>query len=126
MENLKSFEELNCWKEAVALRKDLKLFLDSLPKNEEYRLKDQVIRFLRSATNNIAEGYGRFNHQENIQFCRISRGSLYEVIDHLLIAEEEKYITKEELAKQREHTTKCITILNGYINYLKKAKEANK
>ncbi len=100
MDNLKSFEELNCWKGAVALRKDLKLFLDTLPKSEEYRLKDQVIRCLRSVTNNIAEGYGRFNHQENIQFCRISRGSLYEVIDHLLIAEEERYITNEELANK--------------------------
>lgn len=123
MENLKSFEELNCWKEAVALRRDLKTFIDSLPKSEEYRLKDQIIRCLRSITNNIAEGYGRFNYQENIQFCRISRGSLYEVIDHLLIAEEENYITKTELEKAREQITKCITILNGYINYLKKAKE---
>ncbi len=95
MENLKSFEELNCWKEAVALRRDLKTFIDSLPKSEEYRLKDQIIRCLRSITNNIAEGYGRFNYQENIQFCRISRGSLYEVIDHLLIAEEENYITED-------------------------------
>ena len=80
-------------------KKDLKPFIDSLPKSEEYRLKDQIVRCLRSVTNNIAEGYGRFNYQENIQFCRISRGSLYEVIDHLLIAEEENYITKAELAK---------------------------
>ena len=123
MENLKSFEELNCWKEAVALRKGLTPFISSLPKSEEYRLKDQIVRCLRSVTNNIAEGYGRFNYQENIQFCRISRGSLYEVIDHLLIAEEENYIKADELAKGKEQITKCITILNGYINYLKKAKE---
>lgn len=109
----------------MKLRKDLKIFIDSLPKSEEYRLKDQVIRCLRSVTNNIAEGYGRFNHQENIQFCRISRGSLYEVIDHLIIAEEENYITRNELAKQKEQITKCVTILNGYINYLKKAKATN-
>ena len=124
MENLKSFEELNCWKQAVILRKDLKLFIENLPKSEEYRLKDQIIRCLRSVTNNIAEGYGRFNHQENIQFCRISRGSLYEVMDHLIIAEEENYISKDEVAKQREQIIKCITILNGYINYLKKVKAA--
>ena len=60
MENLRSFEELNCWKEAVLLRQGLKIFLDGLPKSEEYKLKDQLIRCLRSVTNNIAEGYGRF------------------------------------------------------------------
>lgn len=61
MEQLKSFEELKCWQEAVLLRKSLKPFLDKLPKTEEYRLKDQMVRCSRSVTNNIAEGYGRYN-----------------------------------------------------------------
>ncbi|HQY11375.1 MAG TPA: four helix bundle protein [Ferruginibacter sp.] len=124
MDSLRSFEELNCWKEAVILRKELKPLIDGLPKNEEYRLKDQLVRCLRSVTNNIAEGYGRFNHQENIQFCRISRGSLHEITDHLIIAAEENYITPEELSIRKEQINKCLAILNGYINYLKKAKEA--
>lgn len=124
MEQLKSFEELNCWKESVLLRKELKQLIDTLPKQEEYRLKDQLIRCLWSVTNNIAEGYGRFNFQGNIQFCRISRGSLYETIDHLIIAEEENYISKIELTNRKEQINKCLAILNGYINYLKKVKDA--
>jgi len=126
MENLRSFEELNCWKEAVLLRKELSSIINNFPKHEDYRLKDQLIRCLRSVTNNIAEGYGRFNYQENIQFCRISRGSLYETIDHLIIAKEENYISADELTTRKEQINKCLTILNGYINYLKKAKEAGK
>jgi four helix bundle protein len=122
MEQLKTFEELNCRKEAVILRAELKPLLDKLPKIEEYKLKDQLIRCLRSVTNNIAEGYGRFNYQENIQFCRVSRGSLYEIIDHLIIASEENYISETNLAKLKEQVNKCLAILNGYINYLKKAK----
>lgn len=50
MDNLKSFEDLNCWKEAVLLRKDLKTLTDSLPKHEEYKLKDQLLKCLRSVT----------------------------------------------------------------------------
>jgi len=126
MDNIKSFEDLNCWKEAVLLRKDLKILINSFPKHEEYKLKDQMIRCLRSITNNIPEGYGRFNYQENIQFCRISRGSLYETIDHLIIAEEENYISENELTTRKEQINKCLAILNGYINYLKKAKDAGK
>ena len=126
MDTLKSFEDLNCWKEAVLLRNELKPIINNFPKHEEYKLKDQMIRCLRSVTNNIAEGYGRFNFQENIQFCRISRGSLYETIDHLIIAEEENYISADELANRKEQINKCLAILNGYINYLKKAKDAGK
>jgi four helix bundle protein len=44
------------------------------PKSEDYHLKAQVINSSRSITANIAEGFGRFHHQENIQFCRQSRG----------------------------------------------------
>lgn len=122
MDQLKSFEELNCWKEAVILRKELRPFINSLPKHEEYKLKDQILRSLRSVTNNIAEGYGRFNYQENIQFCRISRGSLYETLDHLIIAKEDHYISEEEFTTRKEQINKCLAILNGYINYLKRAK----
>ena len=48
-----------------------------------------------SVTNNISEGYGRFHYQENIQFLRQSRGSLYECIDHLYVSLDEKYISLE-------------------------------
>jgi len=51
-----------------------------------------MIRASRSVTANIAEGHGRYHFQENIQFCRQARGSLYELIDHLYVAIDEKYI----------------------------------
>jgi four helix bundle protein len=75
MEPLKSFEELNCWKEAVLLRNELMTLINALPKQEEYRLKDQMIRCLRSVTNNIAEGYGRFNTRKIFSFAE-SAGDL--------------------------------------------------
>lgn len=121
---MKGFEELECWKEARTLRIHLKPLINSLPKSEEYQLKSQLTRALRSATNNIAEGYGRFHYKENAQFCRQARGSLYEVIDHLIIAYEEDYLTKDDLLKAREMALKTITILNGYINYLVKVAES--
>ena len=82
-------------------------------------------RASRSTTNNIAEGYGRFHHQENIQFCRIARGSFYELLDQVSIAYEESYIDKDKLNSLNSLLVICIKILNGYINYLKKAKTYN-
>jgi four helix bundle protein len=58
-----------------------------------------MIRASRSPTANIAEGYGRYHFQENIQFCRQARGSLYELIDHVTAALECEYLTHEEAEK---------------------------
>lgn len=97
MGNLNSFEKLECWKEAALLRKAISAKTKSFPVEEKYRLTDQLIRASRSVTGNIVEGFGRFHHQENSRFCRISRGSLTEILDHLIVAHEENYISQEEL-----------------------------
>jgi len=47
---------------------------------------------------------------------------LYELIDHLLIAEDEGYISKEELTGLKKDIMSCLGLLNGYINYVQKAK----
>jgi len=92
---IKSFEDLETWKFCSELRKKLTKLAKELPGEEKFRLADQIIRAARSVTNNIAEGYGRFHYQENIQFCRQSRGSLYELIDHIKICFDEGYIDAE-------------------------------
>jgi four helix bundle protein len=80
-------------------------------------------RAARSTTHNIAEGFGRFHFQENIQFCRHSRGSLYELIDQLITANDDGYINSKKLKKGRELISKALALLNGYINYLKRRKK---
>ncbi len=118
----KSFEDLDCWKQATTLRRRLAQLVKIFPAAGKYRLTDQIIRASRSATSNIAEGYGRFHFQENTQYCRQARGSLYELIDHLSIAADEGYISKGELMDLKKDITSCLGLLNGYINYLQKAK----
>ncbi len=122
---MKTFEELDCWKKAVALRKKLSFLVKTFPADEKFRLIDQILRASRSVTANIAEGFGRFHYQEYIQYCRQSRGSLYEIVDHLIVAAEEKYITESELNEMRKEVNECLAVLNGFINYLLKAKSGN-
>ncbi len=120
---LTSFSELDCWKEARSLRNDISILVKGFPKEEKYDLVSQIKRSSRSVTANIAEGYGRFHYQENIQFCRISRGSLTETLDHLIVAFDEGYISEEMLKEFQVRLEKCLKLLNGYINYLKRAKQ---
>lgn len=121
--NINSFEDLLVWQKCKKLRISLSGFCKTLPKNEEYRLKDQLIRASRSVTANIAEGYGRFHFQENIQYCRQARGSLYEIIDHLLCAVEENYLQEKDLLTYKNEIISCIQLVNGYINYLRNSKK---
>ena len=122
----KSFEDLECWKAGKEARFFFNELIKHLPKEERFLLANQIKRATRSVTNNIAEGFGRFHYQENIQFCRTSRGSLHELVDHLIICEEEKYIDEKEYNRGRELLNKAIAILNGYINYLIREKKKNK
>ncbi len=125
-QNFYSFESLEVWKSARELRKRMSDITKSLPNEEKYRLTDQIMRASRSVAANIAEGFGRFHHQENIQFCRQARGSLFEVMEHLLCAFDEKYINENTLIELRAIIDDCLKKLNGYIAYLQKAKERDK
>ena len=123
---MKNFEDLESWKLSRVLRNEIAILVKTFPPEEKYKLSDQIIRASRSVTANIAEGYGRFHYQENIQFCRHSRGSLNEVLDHLICAYDCKYISESELNNYREKISSILKVLNGYINYLKNRKEEAK
>ncbi len=117
-----NFETLEIWREGRELRKEISLLTRKFPVEEKYRLADQMIRASRSVTANIAEGYGRYHYQENIQFCRASRGSLYELIDHFITAYDENYIDEIQCNAYKLKLDILIAKINGYIAYLKKRK----
>jgi len=76
-----------------------------------------------SITNNIAEGYGRYHFQENIQFCRQARGSIYELIDDFIECYECKYINEEEVLRFKAEGYNVIKLLNAYISSTMKLKK---
>ncbi len=123
MEYKRGFENLEVWK----VGRELRIFISGLckkfPKHEIYGLVQQIKNSSRSVTANIAEGYGRFHYQENMQFCRQSRGSLEETKDHAYTALDENYISKEEFDAFLEKYEKCLKLLNGYLSYIKTEKE---
>jgi four helix bundle protein len=116
------FRDLEAWKNCKEIRKNVWLLCKDFPGGERYRLSDQMIRAARSSAANVAEGYGRFHFQENIQFCRQARGSLYELIDHLLVAEECGYTDHQVSQTIIDEIKTAIIVLNGYIKYLKSRK----
>jgi four helix bundle protein len=125
MSEYRTFEDLECWKAARLLRQEVSSFLKELPLDEKYDLKSQLRRSSRSISANIAEGYGRFHFQENIQYCRQARGSLTETLDHLIVALDEGYLTEARFTDFRTQLMSCHRLLNGYIAYLQRQKNGN-
>ena len=66
------------------------------PACRDFRYCDQVKGGARSATHNIAEGFGRFRHREFAQFLRIAAASLNEVRDDLIPGHANRYVTDEQ------------------------------
>ena len=116
---IKSFEDLKCWQASRDVRREISKLIQKLPKEEKYDMVSNMRRAARSSTRNIAEGHGRHHHKENLQFCRVSRGSLTELIDDYITCLDEEYISEKEYNSVREKTEEAIKILNGYIRYLK-------
>ena len=117
MAKLTHFEELEAWKACrEVVRWVRRIARQNFPK--DYDLKDNMSRAARSTTRNLAEGFGRHHHGENIQYARISRGSLYEVWDDAISAKEDGYLTSEEFSEGVKKIETAITIVNGYIRYL--------
>jgi four helix bundle protein len=72
----------------------------------------------RSTTRNLAEGFGRYHHKENIQYCRISLGSLHEILDDFNILEDEKLCKHDDLKNGRILVYQALKSTQGYIKYL--------
>jgi four helix bundle protein len=119
---IRSFEDLEVWKICREIRKKIFKLVKNFPVEEKYSLVVQIRKAAISVTANIAEGYGRFHYQENIQFCRQARGSLYELLDHLTTSLDEGYMSVDEMNGLKKLINSAIKLLNGYIRMLQKRK----
>jgi four helix bundle protein len=61
--------------------------------------------------------------QENIRFCRISRGSVDELIDDLNTCQDEGYGDPALVEELKVEAYDLIRRINGYIVYLRKTKQ---
>jgi four helix bundle protein len=89
---VKDFTDLDVWKVAREMRREIYRLASSLPEFEKFGLASQLRRAATSVTANLAEGFGRYGYQENIHFCRQARGSIYELRDHLTTCLDAQYL----------------------------------
>ena len=120
----KDFRDLEVWQHCRDLRRDIETVAKTFPKEEQFRLKDQMIRAARSVTANRAEGFGRYHYQEFIQHMRMARGSVYELLDHLVVAVDNDYLGTDDFSSYEQRIESALKLLNGYVRYLRTRKES--
>jgi four helix bundle protein len=119
---MRKYQNLDVWKVPMQLVKEVYLLTKKYPKEELYALTSQTKRASVSVPSNIAEGMGRNYKKDTIQFLHISRDSLYELETLLNIAVMVEIITEKEFSTILPSFEKSMQVLNGFINYLEKAK----
>lgn len=117
MEN--SFENLEVWKSSHRLVLNIYQLTNNFPKEEKYRLGDQIRRSASSVATNIVEGNSRGHKKEYIQFLYLAKGSLDETKYHLLLSKDLGYTTTNRFDKLQEQCNSVGKMINGLIKYLK-------
>ena len=117
MATIKNFEDLMIWQESRMLVNEVYGLLKTC---KDYGYRDQIQRASVSIMNNIAEGFERYSDTEFRRFLDIAKASCGEVRSMLYLAEDMKYISKEDAIRLRE---KCFLLSGGlgkFIAYLSK------
>ena len=118
----RGFEDLECFKLALDVIINAHAFARALPADEKFDMVPQIRSASKSITANIAEGYGRYHYLDSLKFYSNARGSLNEVLGHLINARVLGYCENTyfeafyALIRQTEKT------LNGYMNYVRQQK----
>ncbi len=112
---IKSFTNLNAWKEGHKLVLDVYSITQGFPKEEQFGLIIQLRRAVVSITSNIAEGFSRNSYKEKVQFYSVALGSLTEVQNQLLIAKDLLYFSKKDFLIIAQQTVIISKLINGLI-----------
>ena len=110
---IKSFTDLNAWKEGHKLVLMIYKNTDAFPQKEVFGLTNQMRRSVVSITSNIAEGFSRATDKDKVQFYSIAQGSLTELQNQLLIARDVGYIKEEIFREIANQTITVSKLING-------------
>ena len=124
---IKSFEDLVVWKKAHDVVLIIYKLLEKFPKEEKYRIIDQLVRAVVSIPTNISEGFGRYTNKDYVHFLIIARGSVSEVKYLVLLSKDLRYISITEYNELKKELDDIGKMINGLINSLrnKQSNESN-
>lgn len=117
---LTRFEDLDCWKEARQLTRQIYEAVHQNPNwQRDVRLCSQIQSAAGSVMANIAEGFVRRSNKEFMQSLFIAMSSAAEAQSHLYIAVDQGYLPKETFESIYNQADKTARIISGLIKHLR-------
>lgn len=116
-----SYQELEIYKLAREICKDVWGLIISTSLGSDFKLRDQINGASGSIMDNIAEGFGRGGNREFINFLSYAKGSCCETESQLIRALDRKHISQEEYNLAFQKTQNEIDQISKFMNYLKKS-----
>src|SRR5262245_34706804 len=111
-------EEFDAWKLSWELKERIVAFTSTNPAARDCKFCEEILKSARSAPDNIAEGFYRFNPTDFANFVRIARGSLGELRNQLRHAHSSKYLTDEAFQEMHRLCRRAIGACTGLRLYL--------
>src|SRR5882762_9640781 len=119
MARINKFEEIESWKKARSLTKEIYKRTSSGKFTRDFGLTDQIRRASVSILSNIAEGFERSGDKEFLQFLAIAKGSCGEVRAQLYVALDQEYFSLDEFEGLSKAAIEVSQLIAGLIKYLK-------
>ena len=113
------FEKLDVWQYSHELVLKIYKVTSRFPKEEKFRLGDQLRRSASSVPTNVVEGNSRAHKKEFIQFLYFAKGSLEETKYHLLLAKDLRYLKTESYDQLKADCDKIGKMLSGLVRHLR-------
>jgi len=117
---IQKFEDLECWKKARELVRNIYQITKDKSFCRDYALVGQIVSAAISIMNNISEGFDSQSNKEFIRFLRYARRSTSEVQNCLYIAHDQNYIDTAIHLKSTKQIEETRKIIDGLLRYLKK------
>lgn len=115
-------DTLKAYQAAKQLKRSVFRLAQRVASDHRHPLRRQLESAVSSISANIAEGYGRFNYQERIQFFFMARASALELADHLDTLAVAGHARESDIAQDVCQVKEVARLINGYVAYLRRRK----
>jgi four helix bundle protein len=112
------YEDLDAYRLANEVKEKAYELIDKSPARHDFKFRDQLRESVNSATANIAEGFGYYNHGLFAKHVRIALASETETLNHLNDGIERGHWDEDRVASLQQLTQRAIRVATRFLSYL--------
>ena len=118
MATIQRFEEIEAWKTARLLTRQIYRLSNQGPFARDYGLRDQMRRAAVSIMSNIAEGFESHTQALFVNYLGRAKASAGELRAQLYVALDANYLNQTQFDQLFDQVDKCSRQLSRFISYL--------